>query len=1069
MIAPYQSLLDDAFLRDAPTIMGYKVLDPVVLYALIAEGGMSRVYRGRHLKFDMDVAVKCLRSDPDVGADEMLSRFWREARMAADISHQNLVRVMDVGDVAGVHYQVMEFVRGESLRHRVRRRGPLPADEAITILAGMTRGLEAAHRRGIVHRDIKPDNVLIAIDGEVKVADLGLGRSQNIAHDSLPSQHAMGTPHYMPPEQWESLSKATTSSDVWALGATLFFMLAGRDAAGGGSYAEVCRSICNGGLARLREIRPDLPHQIVALVDRCMCPTAGDRPPNATALLALLAPFPHTSASEIAACTIAATDAVDAQATPPATTLLRIRSELGRRIDLQRTRVVDSSVSDAVATNQIRTLATVPTRQRSGRRLARVSATLGLIGCITAAVVWTALDASVDAVVDGQRRLAVADYRGAREALAAAERAGRDVGRLLAAVDRAEATDLATGHPWRAYPLACAAAERSSEHEPFRAELATRLQAEVAVSVRLDVPSRWLRLDQLVRLLSRHASVRRVRFAVVPVGRQPDSFTDGNPVGGAFAADLVAAGDGEHVVHARLELDHELVCELTAAVTVAATPPCVELLEPSPGATIGTRATVRGTVRGNGISEVGIGALSFDVVDGAFEAPLTLPADCTSISVAAMDVDGRPAKCERRVVVDAIAPSFVDVSPPARYVTAARRVILRARLDDVAATVCLDETTVPSPGGELELEVQLGIGEERVLELVAVDSVGNRQSHVWNLVHDDVDPVLQWETAPPDRATGAVRLAGRVVEVHLASLELNDMMDVPVTDGEWSVTIQVDDTVGRDIRIVAVDEAGNDFELTHRFGPTPANPGATSSPAAPSTDATSIRPVIRVPAWGTAIDDEVVSVGGIDYPVRMRDTLRDCVMVFVQGPDGPLYLDETEATWKQWRRFVAATPGAANPPTSEHRGQRIGSDDHFPVYNVSYEAVVRFLAWGGAELRLPTGAEWQVGLLGSAPARRFPWGDDKTVPQDSANYHAPRDRYPTTAPVRSFAPTNGLFDLAGNVWEMTSQFVDGNSIECRGGAWSTASVEQREVRGSLAITATEAREDVGFRCARSLD
>src|SRR4030095_4616068 len=130
---------------------------------------------------------------------------------------------------------------------RVLRKGALKIGEAISIVLGATRGLAAAHAKGIVHRDIKPDNILVSSEGEVKLADLGLGRMQGAEETPsveesgglTMSQVLIGTPLYMPPEQWAGLSKVGMPGDVWALGATLYFLLVGRDAYAGSAKTEV--------------------------------------------------------------------------------------------------------------------------------------------------------------------------------------------------------------------------------------------------------------------------------------------------------------------------------------------------------------------------------------------------------------------------------------------------------------------------------------------------------------------------------------------------------------------------------------------------------------------------------------------------------------------------------------------------------------------------------------------------------------------------------------------------------------------------------------------------------------
>ncbi|MCU0866433.1 MAG: serine/threonine protein kinase [Planctomycetes bacterium] len=281
-------LLRDPLLRDAPVVEGFKVLDPAVLYAHIGKGGMGAVYRGLHCKLNLDVAVKCLM--PSLAAEDpsFIERFEREARLAASLTHQNVVRVMDVQNHRGLHYLVMEFVRGETVRERVVRKGPLAEAEALTILFGACSGLAEAHGRGIVHRDIKPDNLLISIEGRVKVADLGLARGTAPGESGgTLSSGGMGTPQYMPPEQWER-SDVGPTADVWAIGAVLYFLLAGEHAIADGPLHTVARAIGEQEFPNLRQRRPELRPEVHALFERCVRRAPHERFADAAELLLAL-------------------------------------------------------------------------------------------------------------------------------------------------------------------------------------------------------------------------------------------------------------------------------------------------------------------------------------------------------------------------------------------------------------------------------------------------------------------------------------------------------------------------------------------------------------------------------------------------------------------------------------------------------------------------------------------------------------------------------------------------------------------------------------------------------------
>ncbi len=269
-------LEDDRILKQARTVDGYKVLGKTVLYAKLGQGGMGAVYRGKHADLEIDVAVKCLLPGLASLDPGHVERFRREARLAAELTHQNIVRVFDVGDEHDIHYIVMEYVRGESARERVLRKNAgvkgrgLPVGEAAAIALQAARGLAAAHAHGIVHRDIKPDNLLITPEGNVKVTDLGLGRSTEAAAGDARTitGASFGTPNYMPPEQWEGASQVRAPGDVWALGATLYFLLVGRNAFEGDSQVQIMRRILEAPFPDLTVEAPHVPGSLVELVLR---------------------------------------------------------------------------------------------------------------------------------------------------------------------------------------------------------------------------------------------------------------------------------------------------------------------------------------------------------------------------------------------------------------------------------------------------------------------------------------------------------------------------------------------------------------------------------------------------------------------------------------------------------------------------------------------------------------------------------------------------------------------------------------------------------------------------------
>ena len=277
-------LLQDPLLASAPRVEGHVVLPPCVLTRRLGQGGMGAVYRAHHLRLDIEVAIKCLDHELAFGGEAMIRRFREEAKLAAAISHQNLVRVFDVGEESGLHYLIMELISGPTLREWVHDRGPCELAEAAALIKASAEGLAAAHRNSVVHRDIKPDNIMIAEDGVVKVVDLGLAKAVagGLKRDTM-TQQVMGTPRYIPPEQWQAASEVGPEGDVWALGACLWFLLAGRDPVQAEDLHAAMFQIVTHGLPSLLEVRQDLPEAALAILEKATAHDPKDRYENAGA------------------------------------------------------------------------------------------------------------------------------------------------------------------------------------------------------------------------------------------------------------------------------------------------------------------------------------------------------------------------------------------------------------------------------------------------------------------------------------------------------------------------------------------------------------------------------------------------------------------------------------------------------------------------------------------------------------------------------------------------------------------------------------------------------------------
>jgi eukaryotic-like serine/threonine-protein kinase len=193
----------------------------------IAEGGMGMVYKGRHRESGQLVAIKIL-SPQMASNDVLLKRFEKEYNTAQKLDHPNIVRALEFGKVNGNPYLVMEFVEGETLGQKIARQGPMLEKDAIRVIAQVAQGLQRAHKEKLVHRDVKPDNILVTSEGVAKLADLGLVKEVEADLNLTRTGRGLGTPHFMAPEQFKNAKNADPRCDIYSLGATLYMMVTGQ-------------------------------------------------------------------------------------------------------------------------------------------------------------------------------------------------------------------------------------------------------------------------------------------------------------------------------------------------------------------------------------------------------------------------------------------------------------------------------------------------------------------------------------------------------------------------------------------------------------------------------------------------------------------------------------------------------------------------------------------------------------------------------------------------------------------------------------------------------------------------
>jgi serine/threonine protein kinase len=235
---------------------------------LVARGGMAEVYRAHDRLLDRPVALKVLF--PELSVDRaFVERFRREAQAAANLSHPNIVPVFDWGEDNGTYFIVMEFIDGRALSSILRSAGPMHPDRAAEIGADVAIALAYAHRHGVIHRDVKPGNVLITEDGIVKVTDFGIARAINTEESLTQTGAVMGTATYFSPEQAEGMG-VDARSDIYSLGVVLFEMVTGRPPFMGDTPVAVASKHVRENPPTPREINPSVPPDLEAIILKCL-------------------------------------------------------------------------------------------------------------------------------------------------------------------------------------------------------------------------------------------------------------------------------------------------------------------------------------------------------------------------------------------------------------------------------------------------------------------------------------------------------------------------------------------------------------------------------------------------------------------------------------------------------------------------------------------------------------------------------------------------------------------------------------------------------------------------------
>ncbi len=271
-------------------------LGPYQIIDSIGQGAMGQVFKARHGKIDRVVAVKVLPRDK--ATPEAVANFTREIRALARLDHPKLVAALDAGQEGSVWYLVTEYVPGMDLRKLVREKGPLDVRSAARIISQAAEGLQYAHAQGVIHRDVKPGNILVSPDGEAKLSDLGMAGSLGADAENDPRHGKIaGTADYLSPDQVRDPWNPTPGWDIYSLGCTLYYAVTGKVPFPGGTTADKARAHCALRPLDPRRLNPRLSADFVDLMADMMAKEPAERIATAEEVIARLAPFLNAAAA----------------------------------------------------------------------------------------------------------------------------------------------------------------------------------------------------------------------------------------------------------------------------------------------------------------------------------------------------------------------------------------------------------------------------------------------------------------------------------------------------------------------------------------------------------------------------------------------------------------------------------------------------------------------------------------------------------------------------------------------------------------------------------------------------
>lgn len=301
--------------KNGQSLVGYR-LGKYEIRAEIGRGGMGAVYKGYDPLLDRYLAVKVLAPHL-VWEEEFVQRFLREARSAARLKHPNIVTIHDVGQQEGWYYFVMEYVEGIALNDFIQRHGALPVHDVLEVIAALASALDYAHGNGLIHRDIKPGNIIVGVGGAITLTDFGIARAAQ-EQRMTSTGTILGTPEYMAPEQAKG-EEANARSDLYSLAVVAYQMLSGAVPYRADSTLALLFKVVNEPLPPIRQVKPELPEAVEEVLQRALAKDPAARYPNVTAFYdALRAAFGELPAGAPSLVQNVRPEDVAVIATPPA-------------------------------------------------------------------------------------------------------------------------------------------------------------------------------------------------------------------------------------------------------------------------------------------------------------------------------------------------------------------------------------------------------------------------------------------------------------------------------------------------------------------------------------------------------------------------------------------------------------------------------------------------------------------------------------------------------------------------------------------------------------------------------